>query len=268
MDQLRAGWQALFPSAIFTTAAFIALGWLLFGKLFLMFGMDKAMQKPEMLRQRVFKVAIPGGQRARELASSWHFVSDVVIVYLLLRFGLLRAAPGTFANALLTFGVFYVWVETYYYFIHRAMHHFKLLIPIHRNHHLSVVCTPSSASAMSAIEKWILSSLVWIGIPAALSWVLPISMPGVTAYFVFNYFITLGGHSNTESSPVSLKMAKLGMGSPTTHALHHARFKVNYGFSTTLFDRLFGTYSEETDELRRRALAGNGNDSLKRRPRV
>lgn len=264
MQQLHHIWQTIFPPAIFTGEAFVLLGWLLFGKLFLLVGIDGAMKKPEMQRNRIFNIPIPDGQREREIAQSWHFISDVVIVYTLLYTGLLRPAEPSFLGSLATFAVFYVWVEVYYYFIHRAMHEFKFLIPIHRAHHISIVCTPYSASAMSGIEKWILSSLAWIAVPAALSWVMDITLSGITAYFMFNYFITLGGHTNTESSPVSLKMAKIGMGSATTHALHHARFKVNYGFSCTLLDRLFGTYSSETDELRLRALAGNGNRNMKR----
>ncbi|MES2743494.1 MAG: sterol desaturase family protein [Pseudomonadota bacterium] len=264
MEHTLTVWHAIFPGAIFTGEAFVTLGWLLFGKIFLLLGIDGAMQKPEMKRNRIFNIAIPEDQRAREIANSWHIISDVVIVYALLYTGLLRPAAPSWLGSLATFAVFYVWVEVYYYFIHRAMHEIKFLIPIHRAHHVSIVTTPYSASAMSGTEKWIVSSLAWIGGVAALSWVMDITLSGITAYFMFNYFITLGGHSNTESSPVSLKLAKIGMGSATTHALHHARFKVNYGFSCTLLDRLFGTYSSETDELRARALAGNGNQNMKR----
>lgn len=268
MDQLSSAWQNVFPSTIFTTQAFVTLGWLAFGKVLLLLGLGSAMQKPEMQQKRVFRVPVPEGQRERELVSSWHFISDVVIVYLMLRLGVLRPSAPSFLYSFTTFLMFWAWVEIYYYAIHYAMHHNKFLIAVHRSHHVSMVVTPYSASAMSAMEKWVFSSLAWLGFVAAMSWVVPITMSGITAYFVFNYFITLGGHSNTESSPVSLKLAKIGMGSATTHALHHARFKVNYGFSFTLMDRLFGTYSDETDDLRRRALAGNGNDSLKRPQRA
>ena len=40
--------------------------------------------------------------------------------------------------------------------------------------------------------------------------------------------------------------------------MHHARCHGNYGFLTSLTDRLFGTYMPDTPAIHRRAFAGQG----------
>lgn len=254
----------LIPPVLHSTAAILLLLWLLLGKHLLIYLMHKQVQTPEMRNLRVYKIDPPKNQIERERKSILHSTSNAVLFYLALIFGLLKPAESAFLNSFATFAIFYAWVEISYYFLHRAMHEYKPLYAVHREHHLSVIPTAHSTIAVSFVEEWIITALPWVVFIATASWFMEISWAGLAAYFMFNYFISIGGHINTENSPVSLKMAKIGMGSPTSHALHHTRFIVNYGFSSVLLDRWLGTYSDETDDLCVRALAGNGNTDIKK----
>lgn len=264
MDFIMLIKNMLIPPALHSVSAALLFLWLLFGKHLLIYSMHKQVSTSEMLNLRVYKIDPPKDQRDRERKSTWHSISNAVLFYLAIVFGLLNPTESTFLNSLNTFVVFYLWVEISYYFLHRAMHEFKPLYAVHREHHKSVIPTAHSTVAVSFFEEWIITALPWVVFISIASWFMEISLAGILAYFMFNFFISIGGHINTENSPVSLKMAKIGMGSPTSHALHHTRFKVNYGFSSVLLDRWLGTYSDETDDLCRRALAGDGNMDLKR----
>lgn len=241
-----------------------ALAWISLGKPLLALGFEAAMRSPAMRKHRVFRVAPPPGQLMRELGSAWHVVADGIVLAVLMSSGLIRLSPGTWQSILTTFVVFYAWVETWYYLGHRAMHRSKWLYRFHREHHLSRVVTPFSSMAMSGFERAFLYTGGWLSFMAIMSWVLPISLPGLAIYYSYHFVISLHGHSNTEASGMAPFLSSLGMGSATSHALHHARPNVNYGFSNMFWDRFLGTYDRETRELQANALHGSGQTQLRR----
>ena len=256
----------LFPAGYLTKELIVVLVWLAFGKVALGLAWEGLLTTSTMRSHRVFKIQIPADQRLREIRSSWHVVSDAVVLYVLTRFGLIQLAADTLANSLLTFAVFYAWVEVWYYATHRWMHANDFLYRVHRSHHLTRVVTPLSSISMSWVEKWVFYTCGWLGFVALASWVVPISLYGIAAYYAFHFIISLHGHSNTEPTRLGCLMSRLGMGSATSHALHHARFRVNYGFSNMLLDRLLGTYSNETETLQRKAVEKAGAETLKSTP--
>lgn len=255
--------ETLFPSKIFGTEALFSLVWILLGAVVLIVATEYVVESRALKSRRIFDIPIPPNQRKREFVHSWHMCLDAIVFYVLIYIGILRPSTFTWSATLVTFLIFAVWVEIYFYAVHRAMHSIKWLRPIHREHHLSMVNTAHSGFASSMPEKIILLSFAAIFI-AVLSWFVDITMAGIAAFYAYYYVIVVGGHCNTEFPFLSRTMQKLGLATPTAHALHHARFNVNYGFGLVLVDRLLGTYSSETDTLRDRALAGNGYKSLKR----
>lgn len=263
MNYLCTPLKNLFPPEMFTMEIMVALGWILMGELFMATGLDCISRMKFVRHRRVFDVAIPAGQFKRDVTHSWHVFLDAIVLYLFVRLGLLRPAAFSWTDTAITAVIFAVWVEIYFYCVHRAMHSFKALRPIHHAHHLSVVNTTYSGFASSLPEKLVLLSFAAFFM-ALLSWFMNITLSGIAVFYAYYYLIVTGGHCNTEFPVISRTMHRFGLATPTVHALHHARFSVNYGFAFLFFDRLFGTYSRETDELRWRALAGNGNRTLKR----
>lgn len=257
----------LFPAQIFTPQVLAVLAWVAFGKILLGIGWEALTSVPGLRAHRVFRVPVPAGQRWREIKSSWHVFSDVVVLYVLLRANLLQLAPNTLGGTLATFGVFYVWVEVFYYFTHRWMHEYDFLYPLHRSHHLTQIVTPLSSISMSWVEKWIFYTGPWLSFMAAMSWVMPVTLYGIAAYYTFHFIISLHGHSNTETSRIGCFLSSaLSFGSAASHAVHHARFRANYGFSCMLLDKLLGTYADDTEQLQSLAVQRNGVTSLKRMP--
>lgn len=256
--------ETIFPTDQFSIAVLSVLAWLMFGKLILGLGWELGMKLQVMRAHRVFCIDIPKGQRLREIKSSWHFLSDAIVLYVLIRFDLIVLAPENLSIILLSFAALYIWVEVWYYFTHRLMHESDIFYRIHRSHHLTRVVTPLSSISMSWIEKWVFYTCGWLGFMALISHLIPVSLFGIASYYLFHFLISLHGHSNVEASHLGPALSNLlHSGSPTSHALHHARFRVNYGFSSMFLDRLLGTYAEDTPLLQKNALANNGAKSLK-----
>jgi len=255
----------LWSPVVWSTSLVLVVAWLAFGKLALGVIWEVATRTPGLRAHQVFRMPPAEGQRWREIKSSWHVFSDALLLYALVGFGAIHFAADTFAAGALTFAVFYVWVEVWYYFTHRLMHQSNLLYSWHRSHHLTQVVTPLSSISMSWIEKCIFYTAAWLGFMAAVSWFMPVTLTGIAAYYTYHFLISLHGHSNVEASALGRFMSRtVHSGSATSHAVHHARFRVNYGFSNMLLDKLLGTYSDETDVLQERAIGKQGVDSFKK----
>lgn len=246
--------------------SFIALVlYLAFGKLIIGLLWTKVMNLNALRAHRVYQVELTSKQKRREMITSWHVFSDGLVLYLLAYFGLIQFAADSWQNITLTFVLFYAWVETWYYFTHFAMHKYRWLYKFHRDHHLSLVVSPLSSISMSNVEKWVFYTGGWLGFMSLMSWLLPISLYGIVAYYSYHFVISLHGHSNTEASMFNRVLARLGMGSATSHAIHHARFNQNLSFSNMFWDKVMGTYAPDTLVMQEKAIAKNGTDSIKTR---
>jgi len=239
--------------------------YLTFGKLVLGLIWTKVMNFNALRAHRVYKVEISKKQKLRELKTSWHVISDGIALYALNYFGLIQFSADTWQNIALTFVMFYAWVETWYYFTHALMHKNKWLYKYHRDHHLSLVISPLSSISMSNVEKLIFYTSGWLVFMSLMSWVVPVSLYGIVAYYTYHFCISLHGHSNTEASRFNSAMTKLNMGSATSHAIHHARFNKNLGFSNMFWDKVMGTYAPDTLAMQEKAIAKQGADSIKTR---
>jgi sterol desaturase/sphingolipid hydroxylase (fatty acid hydroxylase superfamily) len=72
------------------------------------------------------------------------------------------------------------------------------------------------------------------------------------AFYSFYFFTSACAHSNFERSARGIPF----FGTATGHAIHHARILGNYGFFTTIHDRLFGTLWRDTGAAHGRVVAG------------
>ncbi len=255
---------------IFTPELLCVLLWLACGKLLIIGLFTLLGNLPSYQGFRIFSIEVTNQQTLREFKAAWVVLTDAIILALLAGFGLIRFAPESLNTILITFLLFSVWIEVWFYWTHRWMHHSKIMWKIHKHHHLSIVNQPLTATSFSLIEKLVFYTCGWFSLPTLISWYIPISPYGIAAYFTYYYIASAIAHSNTEFLYLLQKHLPWGLNkflaSSTAHALHHARYSVNFGGPiTSILDRAFDTYAKDTEKVQERASLGK---SLTRRQEI
>ena len=128
--------------------------------------------------------------------------------------------------------------DSYYYWLHRALHHPRLFGWTHRGHHMSREPTPFAAFAFDAVEA------------ATTAWLLP----ALTFLVPLNVFVALGllalmttsavlNHCGFELLPQRWVRGAPGrwLISATHHSRHHTHMRCNYGLYLRTWDRWMGT---------------------------
>jgi Delta7-sterol 5-desaturase len=243
----------------------LALGWLAVGKLLTIAMISVLARRPLFARRRVYALRARDGQTRLELRSAWLLLTDPIVLGVLLATGALRLTPSTLGVSLATFAIMFVWTDVWMYWTHRAMHRWKWLWRLHAHHHRSRITQPTSAISFSFGEKLVFYTLGWLLPVAAWSHAAPISLAGIVAFYSF-YFVTSPlAHGNFELASHRLRWPMKALGTATSHALHHARVTGNYGFLTSIQDRVFGTHWHDGDAIHDRVIAGDPLGSLRER---
>jgi Delta7-sterol 5-desaturase len=161
-------------------------------------------------------------------------------------------STGYFIFSIATFLLLY---ETYYYWLHRWMHHPRIFKIVHKVHHQSLsptVFTSFSFHPFEAVLQFIFFPIVIMIIPIhyyALGTVLMI----MTVSAVIN-------HAGVEIFPkafINHPVGKWLIGS-THHDLHHKEFKTNFGLYLTFWDKWMKTENpkfEQQFELNKNLLS-------------
>ena len=128
--------------------------------------------------------------------------------------------------------------DTYFYWVHRMMHHPRLFPLIHKVHHLSRNPSPWAAFSFHPIEA--ILEYAW-SIP--LLFLIPIHP---AALIIFSFFImgmNINGHLGVELYPESWATHPVmkWMNTSTHHNHHHRDFNGNYGLYFLFWDRWMGT---------------------------
>lgn len=128
------------------------------------------------------------------------------------------------------------WREFHFYWIHRLIHFPWLYRKVHYLHHKNINPGPWSGMAMHPLEHLIYFSVVLIHFV----------VPSHPIHFLFSSQHTAltpgGGHSGFEGP---ILKGKISVGS-YFHYLHHRFINCNYGEATLPFDKLFGTFRNES----------------------
>jgi sterol desaturase/sphingolipid hydroxylase (fatty acid hydroxylase superfamily) len=217
-------------------------------------------------RRRIWALPLDPGQLRHELIGNLVFLAITIASFTLaLASRATRFGDDSLLSAAATFAALALGFQLFYYGLHRAMHR-RSLVRFHRWHHVSRVTTPLSGQSMSAVEAlgWMVG---YVGLPVALSQLVPISAAGWTAYMAFNVFGNIVGHANVEAVPHTplLRWTALLGNAFVYHALHHARWNGHYSFAAALMDRLFGSEWPDWLELNARVGAGRPLTSLHER---
>src|SRR5262249_28756204 len=128
--------------------------------------------------------------------------------------------------------------DAYFYWTHRLMHHRRLYRYFHHTHHMSFSPTPWAAYSFSIPE-----ALVQAGIGPLIVFCIPVHPVAFTFFMVWQLAFNVLGHCGYEIFPQSFVRSRLGklLNSPTHHALHHEKFRANFGLYFNVWDRLMGT---------------------------
>ncbi|SEF45688.1 sterol desaturase family protein [Algoriphagus boritolerans] len=128
--------------------------------------------------------------------------------------------------------------ETYYYWLHRWMHHPKVLHRFHHIHHTSLYTSSFTSFSFHPVEA---------GFQAIFLPVLVLLLP-MHFFVLIGLLITMSvtaviNHSGVEvypSSAVKSPMTKWIIGA-THHDMHHLKYRCNYGLYFTFWDQWMGT---------------------------
>jgi Delta7-sterol 5-desaturase len=225
------------------------------------------MQLYKSKKVRLIYNVSPNQEQLKEELNNSFFTSPIhaVLIWAALFSGFLTPSPTTFLSFVYTFLIVFVWTEIWHYFSHRLMHH-KSLLWIHREHHKSKITNPLSSMSFSFLEKLIFSIGILVPL-AALSLVMPISLYGIIAYYIFYFITNTLGHSNIEIRKPGYTNTFMGkvFNTPAYHAMHHARYVKNYGLITSVLDRVFNTMWEDYDQVQTSAAESKPLQKLSQR---
>lgn len=132
--------------------------------------------------------------------------------------------------------------DTYFYWMHRAMHHPKLYKKAHLVHHQSVNPSPWTSFSFHFIE-----GVTEAMIAPILIFMLPMHPLALAIFGLSSFFINVYGHLGFEIAPRWFRSSLLFeiVNTSVHHNLHHEKFNGNYGLYFRLWDRLMGTEQKD-----------------------
>ena len=136
--------------------------------------------------------------------------------------------------------------ETYYYWLHRWMHHPRVFRMVHKVHHDSKITSPWTAFSFHPIEGFFQA----IFLPFLLI-VLPIHLYVLIIQLTIMTFSSVINHLDIEIYPKNFHRHFFGkwLIGATHHSLHHKQFKYNYGLYFTFWDKWQKTESPLYEKL-------------------
>ncbi len=135
--------------------------------------------------------------------------------------------------------------DTYFYWMHRVMHHPKLFKWVHLTHHKATNPTPWTSYAFHPLEGFLEAMIVPL-----IAFTLPVYRPAMVTFLLFQFVYNVYGHLGFELYPKGFHKTWIGrwVNTSVAHNLHHKKFDGNYGLYFLFWDRMMGTLRSEYDE--------------------
>ncbi len=135
--------------------------------------------------------------------------------------------------------------DTYFYWMHRLIHHPALFKYVHLLHHRSTNPSPWAAYAFHPLE-----AVLEVGIVVLFLFTIPIHKIHLPVFFLFMIIYNVYGHTGWELYPKGFNKHWLGkwINTSVNHNQHHQFFKGNYGLYFLFWDRWMGTLRKDYDE--------------------
>ncbi len=155
-----------------------------------------------------------------------------------------QVTPLRLPDSIWSFVAAFFLVDFFYYWYHRSMHEFKPLWAFHLVHHSSPWMNLTTSFRLNWFSPFI-SPFFYV--PVVL---LGVNPNYILVVFLLNLFYQFWLHTQV--------IGKLGflegiVNTPSAHRVHHGSNKIyldkNYGGFLMIWDRLFGTYIEESEDV-------------------
>lgn len=195
------------------------------------------------------KIQQRSAARADFLREIKHSLSSNVIMVLvglpflfgpLKQFTLMYSQVGEYGvfYLILSVGLALIIHDTYFYWMHRLLHHPLLFKRTHLLHHKSTNPSPFTSYAFSSIE----AATEGLILPILLL-ILPLHPIAIFSFVTSSFIINVYGHLGYEIAPKGFRKSFLFeiLNTSVHHNLHHSKFKGNYGLYFRVWDRLMGT---------------------------
>jgi Delta7-sterol 5-desaturase len=145
----------------------------------------------------------------------------------------------------LAFPIMAIVHDTYFYWMHRLIHHPDLFRAVHLIHHKSINPSPFAAYAFHPLE-----AVLEAGIFIIFVFLMPIHFYHLLFFFLFMIIYNVYGHLGWELYPKGFNKYRFGkwINTSVAHNMHHHYFKGNYGLYFLFWDRLMGTLRDDYDE--------------------
>ncbi len=140
--------------------------------------------------------------------------------------------------------------DTYFYWMHRAIHHPKLYKAFHKVHHESTNPTPWAAFSFHPLEAVLEFSIILVFLLT-----FPVHRSAILIFLMMMTVDNVYGHLGWEIFPKWLNKNPITkwINSSVNHNMHHRYFNSNYGLYFTFWDRIMGTthpdYEKTYDEV-------------------
>ncbi|NLG45424.1 sterol desaturase family protein [Gordonia sp. (in: high G+C Gram-positive bacteria)] len=145
------------------------------------------------------------------------------------------------ANAWYTWVIAFVALDLLFYFSHRISHRVRVVWATHQAHHSSEYYNFATALR----QKWngTAGIIMWLPLPL-------LGVPPAVVFGVYSMNLLYQFWVHTERIGTMWKPFEFVMNTPSHHRVHHGRdaeyLDRNYGGVFILWDRLFGTFKQET----------------------
>lgn len=135
--------------------------------------------------------------------------------------------------------------DTYFYWVHRLMHHPLLYRKVHMVHHKSTNPSPWTAYAFHPFE-----AVLEAGIMPLIAFTIPVHREALGFFLLFQFIYNVYGHLGYELWPKGFHKTWIGryVNTSVAHNVHHKHFTGNYGLYTLIWDRLMSTISPHYDK--------------------
>ncbi len=146
--------------------------------------------------------------------------------------------------------------DTYFYWLHRVIHHPSIYKKVHLTHHKSINPSPWASYSFHFFES-VLEAMV---VPIVL-FLIPIHLYSFFIFTIIIFIINVYGHLGYEVAPKWFRRSFLFevLNTSVHHNLHHSTFTSNFGLYFRFWDRIMGTehpdYIREYDKIQERRIA-------------
>jgi sterol desaturase/sphingolipid hydroxylase (fatty acid hydroxylase superfamily) len=154
-----------------------------------------------------------------------------------------------------------VFDDTYFYWMHRLLHHPKLYYKVHKVHHYSVDPNPFTTYSFHPLE----TAILFFGYRLVPS-IIPVHHLAVNIWLLLTLLNSIVIHLGYEIYPQWFTKSPLtNWKTPSTHHnMHHEQFKGNYGLIFTWWDKLMGTefpnYQSKLEAVQHRKIVLKNNN--------